>query len=225
MRTLLLQASLLVFNASLMGQAIPDSLGFTDKAEAKNQMENKLKEGKWLETGEGGCDQLTVYKQGKPCGIVRLYRHTDGTLASETPYVNGIKSGIRKTYTADGKLFTETPFINDTCNGIQKWYFPDGKVEAEFPYVNGKKNSIKKAYWENGDTLSITTYKDDIKEGPVKTYYQNGVLQMETNYTNGKENGIEKEYYLNGKRKKATEYANGVPGKITDYDQDGQELR
>ena len=70
-----------IFLGSSSGFAQDD---FTNKTEAKNQMTNGLKEGKWLEylneagdfitdTNKATYYQLTVYKAGKPTGSFGIF--------------------------------------------------------------------------------------------------------------------------------------------------------
>ena len=87
----------LSFSLIAFGQA--DSLGFINKAEAKNLMVNGLKEGKWVEyldfKGRTTSDtnapdyMLTIYKKGVPIGIVRWYTKLQ-TLEQKVYYNDGI---------------------------------------------------------------------------------------------------------------------------------------
>jgi antitoxin component YwqK of YwqJK toxin-antitoxin module len=132
MKYLLLIFSFFIIHCSLLAQQ--DS-GFTHKAEAKNQMVNGLKEGKWCEFRAGGgtvtADSikasfytLTVYKAGKPYGIVRWY-HKGGELKSEVPYTNGVENGVEKVYSG-GKLWLETIYTNGKA-GVTKTFDDSGK--------------------------------------------------------------------------------------------------
>jgi antitoxin component YwqK of YwqJK toxin-antitoxin module len=84
--------------AGAVGQIIP-SMGFTNKEEAKNLRVNGKKEGKWVEyfdlkkgveietkNKNAPIYRLTVYKAGKPNGIVREY-YRNGELCNETLYL------------------------------------------------------------------------------------------------------------------------------------------
>jgi antitoxin component YwqK of YwqJK toxin-antitoxin module len=89
---------------STVQQNLPDS-GFTNKAEAKNQMVKGKKEGKWVEYDSdshsidfGGYNRrlkdtgrnslyyrLIIYKTGVPYGIVRDYLKNGRLYLEETP--------------------------------------------------------------------------------------------------------------------------------------------
>jgi antitoxin component YwqK of YwqJK toxin-antitoxin module len=113
----------------------PDS-GFTNKTEAKNKTRHGLKQGKWCEYEVGmglGFDfriihdteyySLTIYKDDKPRGIVRMY------------YPSGVYMGMRH-YTYDNRTF------------IEKDYYEDGRLQKEGPYIDGVENGIIKEYYE-----------------------------------------------------------------------------
>src|SRR5207253_732870 len=143
-------------------------LGFTNKNEAKNQFENGLKEGKWIEyldiTGHTTTDTisphdycLTEYKAGKPFGIVRWY-YMSGNIYCETPYnndgkIDGVQQGYYEYYTT-GKLGFETPYNDGKINGMQKVYYYAGGIQSETPYTDGKINGEQKLYYEDGKIKS-----------------------------------------------------------------------
>jgi antitoxin component YwqK of YwqJK toxin-antitoxin module len=181
--------------------------GFTDKTEAKNQMVNGLKEGKWIEYDTlikhvvGLKDttgyRLIVYKANKPFGIVKKF-YVDGKLMDEIPYVNGRKNGMARSYWINGKLVAEIPYINDTINGVEKDYaLENGVFYKEIPTKNNKINGIVKQY-SNGKLWRETPYTDGIVNGVEKMYtLPNGKLSSETIYVNGKKK-LEKIFDENG---------------------------
>src|ERR1700739_1305058 len=166
--------------------------GFSNKADAKNQMVNGKKEGKWVEylaqnndngNWEPSTDAnapkyiLITYKNGKAEGLAKQYNKMfGGTLEFTTPYVNGMKNGVEKHYEGgDGNTVTGLyTFVNDTETGTEKHYYPDGKnIEFEYSYANGVKNGAAKEYYENGKIKTEMTYN----RGAIiamKKYDENG---------------------------------------------------
>ncbi len=144
---------LTTYSLSLFAQALPDSAGFTNKAEAKNLMVNGLKEGKWCEYLGYPHYRLTIYKEGAPYGIVRAYNKSD-TLHYEIPYQNGKRNGIAKYYYEYGShsLKYSLPYSDDKINGIAKVYYTNGKLKSETTYINGTKGATK-SYDENGKEI------------------------------------------------------------------------
>ena len=169
MKLLLILILSLSFTLTAFGQDYTDS-SFTNKAEAKNLTVNSLKEGKWLEyigyddtlgapyeedvTGTNKpyiYYRLTVYKTGKPSGIVRQY-YKDGVLKKETPFINGRIEGIEKTYYDNGKLYSETPYTSSQINGDVKEYYMSGRLLRVITYSYGIQRQTKK-YDDNGNEI------------------------------------------------------------------------
>jgi len=158
---------ILFLSFTLTAFAQQDS-GFTNKAEAKNQLVNGQKEGKWNErvgednepTNDTGFHyyRLVIYKAGKPDGLSRQY-FSDGILLREVPYKNGVINGMLKEYYLSGKLRIECPFTNAKLNGIYKRYSEDGNYIEETTYTNGVKGPTKhydiqgNQYDENGNKI------------------------------------------------------------------------
>jgi antitoxin component YwqK of YwqJK toxin-antitoxin module len=152
---------LLLFTYPLLLPAQQDSLGFTNKAEAKKLTAKGVKEGKWIEyfnqdnpnykDTNAPSYRLTIYKTGKPYGIVHYY-YNNGALLSETPYKDGIINGILTLYYKNGKIKRKTPFVNGVINGIEKEYYENGKLKKETTYNNDVAGTIKD-YDKNGNEI------------------------------------------------------------------------
>ncbi|HXP49701.1 MAG TPA: toxin-antitoxin system YwqK family antitoxin, partial [Bacteroidia bacterium] len=168
-----------------LGQYRPgEEYDFTSKDEAKNEMKNGLKEGKWLEyiierddTGwidtVGYC--LAIYKNGILFGTVRAYDKS-GRLLEETPYANGKENGTETRYyqeIIDGIAKGEYPYSDGQKNGLAKEYDENGTLRHEIPYANGKLNGAEKVYYANGKLRRETMYTNDIK-GITRIYDENG---------------------------------------------------
>jgi antitoxin component YwqK of YwqJK toxin-antitoxin module len=147
MKLFLLYISLIAIHCSLFAQQ--DS-GFTNKAEAKNQMVNGLKEGKWVEFVNYDDSvvtdstyipyyRLSIYRAGKLSGKVRKYLRS-GILIVEAYYIEGKLNETYKFYWMNGKLRNATPYINDVINGTVKEYYENGELQSETIYINGKRS-------------------------------------------------------------------------------------
>jgi antitoxin component YwqK of YwqJK toxin-antitoxin module len=205
MKTLIIYFSLLAFSFSLAAQ---DSLGFTNKAEAKNQVVNGLKEGKWVEyvDREGylttdsntGPYYLNVYKAGKHYGISRYYS-MDRKTVIETPYNEyGEINGTEKVYDQNGLIWQETPWINNKKNGVEKAYSDNGTPIHETPFTNDRISGVERLYYGSGKLFRETPYKDGAKSGMVKWYYEDGALECQATYHNDSvQNGVVRSIYDN----------------------------
>jgi antitoxin component YwqK of YwqJK toxin-antitoxin module len=184
---------LLVFGVWISAAKAQD--GFTDKTEAKNEMKEGLKTGKWctwldnnsqVTTDAGGASfySLAIYHGGKPSGKVRQFDMSD-RLVSENIYFDGKLSDMRL-YHVNGKLYLETPFSDGKKSGTVKVYYESGILMCETPYLNGNKNGIEKTYYESGILMKETPYANGLKNGMEKNFLENGGVVSEVDYRDGK---------------------------------------
>ncbi|HTB06586.1 MAG TPA: hypothetical protein VK806_06485 [Bacteroidia bacterium] len=126
MKPFLILILLFSSNIQVFGQNNPDSLGFTNKKEAKNVIVNGKKEGKWCVGASfcvmatGGCNYtLGIYRADVPCGTFREY-NSYGRLVRITRFVNGKKNGVEEVYD-DGRLAVKRIYINDTLKLVRRY--------------------------------------------------------------------------------------------------------
>jgi antitoxin component YwqK of YwqJK toxin-antitoxin module len=226
--------ALLVFSGSLLISACQQVKDFTNKAEAKNEIKNGKKEGKWMEyldkDGFGTDDtaapiyKLTVYKAGKPCGMIHGF-YKSGKEYCEIPYVDSVTNGVEKNFYENGKLQFETTCTNGKVTGEKKWYYPSGALQMESYFTDDRENGVRKEYAENGKLQHETHYGDGKMNGVEKYYFDNGTEKLEITYTNDVRNGMAKDFYENGKVKSETLFADGMPGETKHYDENGNEVK
>jgi antitoxin component YwqK of YwqJK toxin-antitoxin module len=152
--------------------------GFTNKAEARNQIVNGLKEGKWVEYTDSLSKpttdtsapiySLTVYKADIPDGIVRIYNR-GGQIKFKRRYKNGLLNGVLEGYYPNGTLLVSTAYTDGKINGVEKWFYSNGKLRHEIPMTNDVKNGLEKEYYQNGRLKSETLFING-KEGATKKY-------------------------------------------------------
>jgi antitoxin component YwqK of YwqJK toxin-antitoxin module len=156
-------SSLLVLISSL-AFCQQDTLGFTDKKEATNQLVNGKKEGKWLEykydmTGtttdtKAPYYMLTIYHNDKPVGVSRLYYKGTTNLAMETHYNNGLKTGMQTAYFYDGKTMqSQTFWRNDSIQGTDKEFYDSGKLYKETTY-DKFGHPVKRVFYDKKGNVS-----------------------------------------------------------------------
>jgi len=179
--------SLLAQPAAPMGRQ--DSAGFTDKSEAKNQMVDSAKDGKWCEYLNDSLKivndtnaphyVLITYKAGKPNGMKRIYRK-DGKLEREIPYTDGVINGIERTYFKNGKLQHEHPYTNGklNINGVSREYADNGQLVEEIPYTNGQVNGTVKEFYKSGQLMTIAKYTNG-EQTDTTSFDENGNVMKE----------------------------------------------
>jgi len=151
----------LFFVVSAIAQKTHPDSGFTNKAEAKNELVNGVKEGKWIEydtcydpgdtIGKLCSYRLIIFKSDRPTGTVRQY-DISGILKSEIPMKNGKENGMERRYYDSGKLMLEAQYVNDKRNGLEKEYYENGKLKSETNYTLGKAGETK-SYDEKGNEI------------------------------------------------------------------------
>lgn len=222
MKSFLILMLPLSFAIAAFGQA---GSGFTNKAEATNQMENGLKEGKWVQyfKMEKGVEvetkskhapfyRLTVYKAGKPEGIMRDY-YKGGKLFIESTYKNGDRVE-RKMYNDDGDLMLADSMTDGEDCGVIKVYFKSGKLKIECPFKSDKSDTSAKICFEPYGALHILNGSGSGEfKHPIGTSL------------NGKVNGVLKMYYANGMPDAEITYDNGVQKMAKDYDPNGKGIK
>ncbi|HXB13424.1 MAG TPA: toxin-antitoxin system YwqK family antitoxin [Bacteroidia bacterium] len=218
----LLYSSLFILSSSFaFGQ---QQEGFTNKREAKNQVINGQKEGKWLDyldanhwvtddtTAPVYC--LTLYKAGKEYGVKRYYS-SEGILMSENTYTEGKLNGLSKEYYSSGQVKSEYAMKDGISDGLATEYYENGKLKAEVIYKAGKVIGVSKEYHDDGTLASEYPYKDGRLNGLAKTYYKNGKIMGELNYKDDSLEGSDKDYFENGKlQSECTLIKGGIPDGI-----------
>jgi antitoxin component YwqK of YwqJK toxin-antitoxin module len=205
--------------------------GFEDKYEAKNQLVNGVKEGKWVEYFDSlekpakdtnaPYYKLIQYKAGMPVGIVRLY-DKGGILNSETPYKDGKANGIEIQYDEAGNIFGKTPYVNGLRNGMREEYWENGKMLSECPYVDGKINGVYIGYDRGEQIMEEVTFKNDKRNGSYKMYQANGKVMFDAEYKDGKILN-RKDYDLGGNLKGEWDYSDSLVTRH--FDAGGNEIK
>jgi antitoxin component YwqK of YwqJK toxin-antitoxin module len=215
MKIVFVFAASLSLSINALGQVVIDS-GFTNKAEAKNQMVNGIKEGKWMEYVLNDVEKIT-----DDSSKARYYR-----LAV---YKVGVLNGLVRSYEKDGEIHSTGFYSNGKKSGDYKFY-EEGHVVLSIPYIDDKETGVAKFYPSPNDTSSFSgimeiSYIDGKKNGVEKEYYKSGKIMWEDTIINGKRDGIYRIYYESGKLKSETLYTNGVKGIVKNYDENGNEIK
>ncbi len=240
MKIYLVAISLFITLTVFGQQTMPDDSGFTNKSEAKNELKDSLKEGKWIEyyaddkpsiKGKWANNyRLTIYRHGKPIGIVRNYFVPGDALTWIYPYnKDGQLDGLVKKYTQNGIFYSGIPYVNGKRNGTFIEYDVRGYdiqvlgvLIKEYQYKDDKFEGVSKDYYEGTGILkSLRSYSDNMLNGVSKEFDADGKIKSVSFYKDGKLTGVKKEYYANWKTKNDTILKNGkqkiIPAKY-DYD-------
>ncbi|WP_172623222.1 hypothetical protein [Flavisolibacter ginsenosidimutans] len=151
---------------------------FTRKEEATNSYVDSLPEGKWIEYLDSSSAPiakekavyygLMVYHKGKKDGMVRYYSVAGDRLQTETPFLNGLRNGVSRTYYSD-TILLKGLFPYQTTRW-KEWFTITIEMAASNPncFSNGerskelKKIITKTVCCKAKFRLSMTKKKDGL---------------------------------------------------------------
>ena len=134
------------------------------------------------------------------------------------PWKNGVIEGTKKTFFPDGSVKSETPYVDGKPHGVSKTYAKDGTVTRSCTLKVGRRDRPLVDYWPgNGNKRRIVTYDDGAVTGTVKTFYRNGQPRQEIPFINDTMHGEEKRYTEDGKPDESRYWLDGNLVSKTEY--------
>ena len=169
--------------------------------------------------------------------------YKNGSIKSESNFVNGVKKGISKRYALNGKIESIKNFSIDSLSGsmdielikLYKDYFPNSyKEKLVGGFYNNMKQGMFREYDSLGTVINGFIYRNDTilaeglilangtYEGDWRTNYGSGKLKSKGKYIKGAKNGIWIYYFENGKIQQKGKFKNEIPsGEWTWYYKNG----
>jgi antitoxin component YwqK of YwqJK toxin-antitoxin module len=141
----------------------------------------------------------------------------EGCLMSDEEYEANLRNGASVKYYPDSSLAEKVLYVNDVRNGEWTQYFPDGKICLKANYINGKLNGSFSVFFDNGRPEYLGHYKDDTRDGTWKIYNNDGSLKYNIEYLAGVVKNSEK-------FKKESDFLDDIEknkGKIADPEKTG----
>lgn len=174
-----------------------------------------LKQGHWIKKYPGEAVQYEgFFKDNHPVGEFRRYYedsrlmsvlvysedgreadatiyHPNGFIASKGKYLNQLKEGKWKFYSAaqEGYLINEEEYTNNVRNGLSLKFYPDGKVAEKLSYINGHREGEWFQYFASGRVFIRSFYKNDMLNGSFDVFFENGNKQFTGTYINNVREG------------------------------------
>ena len=153
-------------------------------------------------------------------GINTQY-YENGQKESEGNYKDGKEEGLHTTWYENGQKEAEYNFKDGMRNGKLTQWEENGCKWEEGYYINDKPDKLF-GWHENGQKRCEESWKDGEMDGEWISWYENGQKESEGNYKDGKEEGLHTIWHENGQRAKETNWNNGIRGKITHWNEDGE---
>lgn len=122
---------------------------------------------------------VLIYSDDGNMADATIY-HYNGLIASKGRYVNQMKEGKWKFYSAssDGYLICEEEYSKNLRNGESFKYYPDGTIAERLSFINDKREGEWLKYHPNGKLLLKSCFSDDLRNGKFDVWYEDGILEI-----------------------------------------------
>jgi antitoxin component YwqK of YwqJK toxin-antitoxin module len=158
---------------------------------------------------DGTLNSESIYINGKMDGLYIIY-YDNGKIVSKQMYNNGIKEGTGIHFNSNGELWYEENYKDGRLDGIIKYYdYEDSKLERITEYQNGKRNGNEMIYRDSGTLWSISSYKLDKRNGMTFFYWENGQIWFEIPIVDYRIVDTVYEYMPDGMKWREYQYNNG----------------
>jgi antitoxin component YwqK of YwqJK toxin-antitoxin module len=98
------------------------------------------------------------------------FENYKGVVASETPYVDGLISGVAIKYQGPDLPLREETYVDGFLDGLSTLYYPSGVIRETIEYKDGLKEGEDRLYYEDRSLGTLTTYHRGLREGPIMEY-------------------------------------------------------
>ena len=111
---------------------------------------------------KGTVFSTEFYDDGKLEGNVIVYFKSNGEIAEDSEYKNGLMHGFSKKYSDKGVLIEEVLFENGKANGLAKYYELSGSLKERGIYKDGKRIG-KWEFYLDGEIVDEKKRKETLK--------------------------------------------------------------
>ncbi len=166
---------------------LPARGGQTSVIQYKDPKSGNVIAREFFDNKTGKKIELVLLKDGEKHGIQKEW-YKNGSLKSESPYLNGIMSGVFKYWDDKGNLVGRYEIIEG--NGIKKIYFPNGNLKEESHFKNNMLNGVNIVFYDNAKIQSLNWQKDNHPINSSFAFHENGQLYCYGEYDeDGRLNG------------------------------------
>ena len=99
------------------------------------------------------------YTDGRLDGVARQW-YQDGTVKSETSYVNGQRHGSYTLRDLEGKLLYEAMYQAGKLDGLATWWYNNGQKRWETNYDNGARSGVWTQWTREGRVLGQSDWSE-----------------------------------------------------------------
>ncbi len=91
---------------------------------------------------------------------IKITRHSNGGVQSETPYMNGKKHGMRLGRNEDGTKCWEEMWMDGKLHGMNTLWNKDGTKWLERTWRNGNLHGTETRWFEDGQKMHEVMWRD-----------------------------------------------------------------
>jgi antitoxin component YwqK of YwqJK toxin-antitoxin module len=106
------------------------------------------------------------YDPGAPHGRLLTF-HTDGGLASERFYDQGVKIATHRAWWPDGRLRLLSPFREGAYHGVVRSFYADGRPYEIRRYVDGQEDGPQQVFEPDGTLRANYVARDGRRYGVI----------------------------------------------------------
>lgn len=119
-------------------------------------------------------DQMYEVDSGEPFTGKSLLYHDNGEMRNETPYVNGFREGLSKTWYESGKKWWVTEYKKGKAHGNHTSWHENGKKSTQAEFKNDALDGNYKSWHENGKKEYVIEFSEGEFDGSFTSWYENG---------------------------------------------------
>ena len=124
-----------------------------------------------------------IYMNQKKEGAWKYFNND--RLVSEENFINGLKSGICRTFYETGEILEESEWENGKQEGKYQLFYTNGKPYLQCKMTNGRRNGLCIISFPNGRQELVAAYKNNLRHGEWKYHNEQGDFLYTLVYQNG----------------------------------------
>nr|HPM32316.1 hypothetical protein [Chryseolinea sp.] len=113
-----------------------------------------------------------------------VVKYSNGKIAFEENYKNGILEGVKRLYYSSGQLYSQFQYALGDYAGPYTLYYANGKILEKGNYILDEKNGEVEWFNEDGSLNHTENYLMGLRQGK-SVWYEKGVKVREFNFWGG----------------------------------------
>lgn len=143
---------------------------------------------------------------------VVVTHHSNGKIATKTPFVNDKKHGMETRYDCAGAKAREITWNKGKKHGVLTWWYTSPtRIKWKEMWKDGKRHGATTEWDNTNNKRSEITFRAGKKHGFKTKWHWNGSKAQESMWVRGKKHGLTSEWWDDGKKWREATYRDGNP--------------